>query len=1041
MTTISPAPKTTVLRPDDLLLLDFEFINLNLETGDAKGAKLVPVSGKQAYIVVHFPPQNIAEEAFFETRPAIESDPDFPKPSKPSYVPDDEKPASPEKIESLPVQSRMSGPSRLVFEIPEGIQEIPYTIPGLLNWVGYTQRVAPTALPPDEVGNRPAIQDPSSLDPPVTTLELPYRLIISPNKTAGWAHSTDLVTHKGRTELWHTRLGVVSYCSSGVSWLGPHVWDVKEGDNQKTKTVRAIWSPDYNPNNPPETNKPEFGVDVPFRMSLNPFDRHQIVRLSSDYRIYNQELNSFYKPEPVNVENLMLSSLGAWMNARGVWPDPPDEKLKKTLRTEQGLIVSEWKHQASQGRDQYVRVVYQGCLFPFGHKATLIKITERKVADINIKDMDGKPKDYTIAYLSQRMYIVVRQPEMNYPDDCYNKDKITNGKDNPFRHSIKITTLMTPDLWPPDYIDSIGAFWVKVKVNGTSTLFPFHIIVMDEEGQSSEFTANLIFIPIDKCATWDVVMPKIQAEYKKDEDSRVCNLHGQKVAFAKRNADKDGDTTLITEELYFDVKQSAQGSISYVPILDTASIRIPAVEQLLGTDNATSIKLASKYIEGDGVLGERDNLGGVFAELTDKPRLSVPPDKAGGLAAPNMDVTGLSQHLGPVAGILEDLNKGEFNPMTFFPDDAKLLGVIKIKDIIEAVASGAFDENLFKSRFPKITSKRNPTSVITTLDWSTKVKKCDPFLPNIDNETKLDIHSTIEKKLDGSEPSYHVNGNLNDFDINFAGAIGVGFKSLSFVAKKGEKLDVNAEIKKVLFLGPLEFVNILSQYLPSSSSSLSPGFSDPPSLDVTSEGVTVGYTMGLPPIAVGVFSLQNISLSAGLSLPFVDKPANLSFAFSERHHPFLLTVSLFAGGGFFGIVLRPDGIQMIEAALEFGGNISIDIGVASGGVYVMAGIYFKYDDTASDPKVTLTGYFRCGGGLEVLGIISISVEFYLGLSYGPNNKVWGQATLTVKVEVLFFSKSVDLTVEKTFAGSGNDPTFGDLVSTQKDWTEYAEAFA
>ena len=147
MTTISPAPKTTVLRPDDLLLLDFEFINLNLETGDAKVSRLVPVSGKQAYIVVNFPPQNIAEEAFFEANP-MEDDPDFPKPSKPRYVPDEKKPTKPEKIESLPVQSRMSSPSRLVFEVPEGIREIPYTIPGLLNWVGYTQRVAPTALPP-----------------------------------------------------------------------------------------------------------------------------------------------------------------------------------------------------------------------------------------------------------------------------------------------------------------------------------------------------------------------------------------------------------------------------------------------------------------------------------------------------------------------------------------------------------------------------------------------------------------------------------------------------------------------------------------------------------------------------------------------------------------------------------------------------------------------------------------------------------------------------------------------------------------------------
>ena len=320
-------------------------------------------------------------------------------------------------------------------------------------------------------------------------------------------------------------------------------------------------------------------------------------------------------------------------------------------------------------------------------------------------------------------------------------------------------------------------------------------------------------------------------------------------------------------------------------------------------------------------------------------------------------------------------------------------------------------------------------------------------MPN-EAATRLDIHSTIEKKLsqNGSntpEPTYLITGKLNDFAINFVKIIEVNFKSLSFRAKTGEKMDASAEIEKVNFLGPLSFVSTLADYLPSSSN---PGFVDPPSVDVSTEGVTVGYTLGLPPIAVGVFSLQNVSLSAGLSLPFVDNPSSLSFAFSERHNPFLLTVSLFAGGGFFSIALGPGNIQMIEASLEFGGNISIDLGVASGGVYVMAGIYFKYDSTVSPKKIDVTGYFRCGGALEILGIISVSVEFYLGLSYGTDshgaeNKIWGQATLTVTVEVLFFSKSVHLTVEKTFAGAGNDPTFGDLVSTYDDWKEYSLAYA
>jgi hypothetical protein len=1040
MTASSPAPKTTLLRPDDLLLLEFDFINLNLEWGDNRGTRLVPVSGKQAYIIIHFPPQNIAEEAIFEDSnlKSIVNDSKY----KPQYAPDDPDVKSfAQDIGSLPVKSRLSGRSRLVFDLPASIKEIPYTIQGLLDWSEFTQRVAPTALPRGEVGDRPVIVDPGSIDPPVTTLELPYRLILSPNRTAGWVHLSDLakVTHDGRTELWHTRLGILK--QKGAKQ------EVQEGTGEIT--VRAIWSPDYNPDNHKTTDSPAFNdPDKPFRMSLSAFDRHQIVRLSADYHIKSKPQSDhpqpkYYDPEPIAVDKLMLSSLGAWMNTSGVWNDP-DEPVYNALRLDEGLIVSEWRHVASQGRDQYARVVYQGCLFPFGNKASLIKVTERKVAEIKGGMLNG----YTIAYLSQRMYIVVRQPEIAYPDASFGG---TKGRDNPFRKSIKVTNLVTPDIVDPSTtgIPGTGAFWVKVMVNGQPKPFPFHIVVKDEDDKLSEFNAALIFIPIDQCAEWNIAN-LVRDPYRNSAD-RACNLHGQKVAFAKRNMSKEGDTTLITEEMYFDVKQGVQSCpLSYVPILDgekAASVRIPAVEQLLGTNKAINIKQADAYVNNDEPLGGKTNRSGIFVSLIDSPELSVPPDKAGGLAAPRMDLTGISQDMGPVAGKLEDLVSGKFTPGDFFKVDAKLLGGIRLQDIIPELPlptpPDAFDEGQFKGRFPKITTRQDPASesIIATLDWSSEVQQSGYFYPK--SNTKLEIHSTIEKKIsknssDTSEPSYFITGNLNDFAIDFVEIIKVDFKSLSFRAKKGEKMDVSADIKGVTFEGPLSFVSTLAEYLPSSSN---PGFMDPPSVDVSSEGVTVGYTMGLPPIAVGVFSLQNVNLSAGLSLPFVDKSAGLNFAFSERHHPFLLAVSLFAGGGFFSIALGPGNIQMIEASLEFGGNISINLGVASGGVYVMAGIYFKYDNTVSPKKVDVTGYFRCGGALEILGIISISVEFYLGLSYGTNNKVSGQATLTVTVEVLFFSKSVHLTVEKTFAGAGNDPTFGDLISTYDDWKDYALAFA
>ena len=95
--------------------------------------------------------------------------------------------------------------------------------------------------------------------------------------------------------------------------------------------------------------------------------------------------------------------------------------------------------------------------------------------------------------------------------------------------------------------------------------------------------------------------------------------------------------------------------------------------------------------------------------------------------------------------------------------------------------------------------------------------------------------------------------------------------------------------------------------------------------------------------------------------------------------------------------------------------------MASGGVYVLAGVSYTYDQSAGS---SLTGYLKCGGSLDVLGIITVSVEFDMSLTYySDGNRIHGVATLTVEISILFFSASVDLTVQRDFAGgSGGQAT-------------------
>ena len=136
-----------------------------------------------------------------------------------------------------------------------------------------------------------------------------------------------------------------------------------------------------------------------------------------------------------------------------------------------------------------------------------------------------------------------------------------------------------------------------------------------------------------------------------------------------------------------------------------------------------------------------------------------------------------------------------------------------------------------------------------------------------------------------------------------------------------------------------------------------------------------------------------------------------------------MTVSLFSGTAFFAAELDTTGLQLIEAAFEFGGNFAMDVGVASGAAYLYAGIYFKLEKNTSESfDVTLEGYVRCGGHLSILGLIKISCEFYLGITYelkDGKSRVWGRASLKVEIEIIFFSITVSVEVEKTFAGSGD----------------------
>jgi hypothetical protein len=177
-------------------------------------------------------------------------------------------------------------------------------------------------------------------------------------------------------------------------------------------------------------------------------------------------------------------------------------------------------------------------------------------------------------------------------------------------------------------------------------------------------------------------------------------------------------------------------------------------------------------------------------------------------------------------------------------------------------------------------------------------------------------------------------------------------------------------------------------------------------------------------------------------VPFLGEAVTVGFLFCSKEAPFRLTVMAIGGGGWVGIRLAPNGLVLLEMGLEAGASLSVDLGVASGSVSVMIGVYLRLEDK----KGQLTGYFRIRGEVEVLGIASASITLELSLTYDfASGKLVGRATLRVEVEVAFFSASVEITCERKFAGSKGDPTLAQIMPPDQDgqalWDQYFSSFA
>lgn len=1017
---LSPVRHTfTLRRREDMLRLAITIEGMTSTTlmKEGRAARVFePAAGMVPYLIVNLGPQVLGEQDFVGVA----------SPAPPAPAP--------------PVGMRLSGDSRVAFR---NVSRLLRTVPGLLQWASGVASVEGVGsfLDGESVAYR---KDPPRMPRPNETLiEMPWWLVLSPHRQSGWAHADDPVTLEGRTEAWHTRLGTRPAVAPFDT-----VENASAALGLPAVTVRAVWLRDPNPGaliastGGPEPAAPMTGL--PFPMKPDPRDRSDLVRLSTLSQVGQQVTpGGVARAIPATIS---LSPLGGTMRAEGTWNAPNVAN-----------IVS-WQQRIWQGRVTFTRILRMGFLFPWAIPAVVVTTVTRKFK----AGSDGTIRPY----LERRTRVLVTKPDVKlnvspFPDQ---------GRHTPFV-SITCRTKATPDVVTPAVSDR----FVPSVPNGASTApVMFDLVGTDREGKKISFQMPLMFAEYTQVRQTNAA-DVITAYNSVPIAQRIANLSGQSVAFATPAAGKAGGTAFPTGEMILKLIGPAAppaptGLLAAYPEMQMASIVAEPVSRISGSSTSSRVVYPASYLANEFAAG---NSLETFLQDVAGVGVTMGAKSAGAMVVPTFSVAGLSRKIGPILGEPADLAKYVNSTTVAAADlaamfgDIKLLGGISLADIL----GNGFD--LAGPAGMRVTSTVANGVSTTVMSWKPNldVLAASPaqLLLNVDN-AKMSFTSTTKVSLKDGTSTNRTVGEITMLGLKLVGEtsfIAIMFDRLAFTSETGKDTDIDVKVGEVSFLGGLSFMEALSKYLPLKGTGLS--------IDVDGSGIDASLRLALPKVALGAFTLTGISAGVGVTLPFGSDPMRFRFNFSTPEDPFGCTVLGIGGAGSFVSAMGLDGVERLEVTAMVQACAALDVGVASGMVRIAAGMTFAVVLAAGDSALEITAFVRITGQVEVICIIEVCIELYLGLTLslptpGKQIKLTGEASLTVKVSVLCFSTSVDISVRRTINGpvlpeppgwvsSGvaasrisarelpfvpdeplPTPSFGDGMSAD-DWSTWCEAFA
>ena len=994
-------PDFLIVRPDDHLLLGVNAPNHQVVDGDAP-----QLTGGQGPLRLTLPPQHIAE-GVLRSDDLAAADQTFP--------------------------AALSGPSRVSIEAEAAM---PLTSRSVLGAVD--------AKPVD------ADEDSSAI-------ELPRGLIIKAETPDGAPaivrHSATPVTAFGVSSVWSTRFGGASG-DGGLHLRG----------------VRA-------------------GREDAFPVPLSKGNRVLIVEQTT----------------PARADKLELSCLGGTLTAHGQWD---------------GFA---WDHHAVGGRDVTVRTSIDGVLYPFGHRAVYVEVTERSsnepIAVLRKRDTlyvnqplvrptAGAADAVQRAFPFSEVEILVREvrdiddPNWRETARPTRAAATLQGELQTARHEQWQLNQQLFEMGWGGIGDTTEMLAVDNGVAGRcvdaaarATDIQALLDVLAELGLNTtpintfftprRFTSRYRFPVRIRTASGDLVveMPlifvadvRLGADLREafstldnpDVAARVTEAYTTEEmgavplpnvpidlapAAAARSAERVGAASAAPQTTVYEVTRlNFAGTFvkgGYLPSLGVpgdpaswaANVKVPTIRTLTGKDPTARIAFARAYLDGiaDDVPTE---IRGEFNEALNKVTKDLMvdfteiADRAGGLAAPKMVVDQISQ----TYGLVNALGKETLDPKKLLSDGATLLG-FNLSDLIASVH--------VPPELKTIANVGVPTAVRMT--WHDVKLKDMPegaamFVASTDAAKPTLMQLDVLTSVDKNETTCEV----RDFKLRMPpgtdkeALIELTFASLKFHQEVGRTPDLKVDITNVDFVGKLTLLQKLRE-LVSDFSKL------PVKIDASKDKVVARYTLPLPEVKALSFVLSNVVFNAALTVPFNKDPVALEIGFASRQRPFTLTVLMFGGGGYFDMELIHSGLRRLEVSLQFGAAIGMDFVVGRAEIHAYGGIRYAL----VNKKAELTGYIHLGGSLDVLGLVSVSIELRVELAYDfDHDYLVGRATIVIDIDLTFYSDSFELdSGDWIIAGGSGDRQLDDSPSSPtfsvpdpddaaaNAWAEYRRAFA